>query len=334
MAYQELMPVGVNLQPGGKYKIGDTVVLDENGVYVPVPSSQLDADLGAIAGLSGVGLAVRTANNTWALRSITGTANQVIVQNGDGVSGNVLLSTPQNLHAQATPTFSNVTLTPVADGDPVVYVLNKKVGGAVSEAGRLKWRPDFDVLLLARTDVPGYNELQTGIAIHNNGDINAVRNIRLQGNPFNAFTLRLRNNAGVIEHAIVSMATPDSLAGSSFVSNINGASASWAATPDGGTYTNGVKFYDSNSHHLIGFDTSGEDEKTSVMGVVTYNSSGTPILAETRTHWFNILIGGQWVNRNVFAVILRNATDGTNFPVTTTNLPDGKEIRIAFFGYI
>jgi hypothetical protein len=58
------------------------------------PSFALDADLDALAALSGTGIAVRTAANTWAQRSIAGTANQVSVANGDGVSANPTISLP------------------------------------------------------------------------------------------------------------------------------------------------------------------------------------------------------------------------------------------------
>ena len=47
-----------------------------------------DADLDAVAALASRGLAARTASNTWAARTITGTTNQVVVTNGDGVMGN------------------------------------------------------------------------------------------------------------------------------------------------------------------------------------------------------------------------------------------------------
>lgn len=54
----------------------------------------LDADLTALAALGSTGIAVRTAANTWAQRTLTGTANQVTVTNGDGVSGNPTISLP------------------------------------------------------------------------------------------------------------------------------------------------------------------------------------------------------------------------------------------------
>jgi len=61
-----------------------------------------DADLDAIAALGSTGYAVRTAANTWAQRTLTGTANQVSVTNGDGTTGNPVFSTPQDLDTAAT----------------------------------------------------------------------------------------------------------------------------------------------------------------------------------------------------------------------------------------
>lgn len=48
----------------------------------------LDADLNALAALATTGIAVRTAADTWATRSIAGTASRIAVSNGDGVAGN------------------------------------------------------------------------------------------------------------------------------------------------------------------------------------------------------------------------------------------------------
>ena len=51
-------------------------------------------DLAAVEGISGTGVAVRTTTDTWTTRTITGTANEITVTNGDGVSGNPTLSLP------------------------------------------------------------------------------------------------------------------------------------------------------------------------------------------------------------------------------------------------
>lgn len=45
-------------------------------------------DLAALEGLSGTGLAARTATDTWAQRTITGTASRISVTNGSGAAGN------------------------------------------------------------------------------------------------------------------------------------------------------------------------------------------------------------------------------------------------------
>ncbi len=71
---------------GGVY----TFSLDMNAV-----NSNFDAghpDLTAIESLTGTGLITRTADGAAAVRTITGTANEIIVTNGNGVSGNPTLS--------------------------------------------------------------------------------------------------------------------------------------------------------------------------------------------------------------------------------------------------
>lgn len=80
------------------------------GVYREVSlssllTSGLDADLQAIAALTGAGVLVRTADDTWTLRAVTGTANEITVTNGDGVSGNPTVSLPASL------TFTGKTVT-------------------------------------------------------------------------------------------------------------------------------------------------------------------------------------------------------------------------------
>jgi len=67
-------------------------------------------DLAALEGLSGTGFAVRTTTDTWAQRTLTGTANQVIISNGDGVSGNPTFTLPQSIHTAADVTFNSLTI--------------------------------------------------------------------------------------------------------------------------------------------------------------------------------------------------------------------------------
>lgn len=62
-------------------------------------------DLLAVENLATTGLATRTATDTWTTRTITGTANELTVSNGDGVAGNPTLSLPAAL------TYTGKTVT-------------------------------------------------------------------------------------------------------------------------------------------------------------------------------------------------------------------------------
>jgi hypothetical protein len=63
------------------------------------PTLALANDLAAVEGLATTGLAVRTAADTWAARTLTGPAAGVSVTNGDGVSGNPTISLANDLSA-------------------------------------------------------------------------------------------------------------------------------------------------------------------------------------------------------------------------------------------
>lgn len=73
-------------------------------------------DLSALEGLSGTGFAVRTAADTWAQRTITGTAAEIAVTNGDGVVGSPILSLPASL------TFTGKTVTGGTFTTPTITV--------------------------------------------------------------------------------------------------------------------------------------------------------------------------------------------------------------------
>jgi len=57
------------------------------------------------------GVVVRTALNTTVARTLTGTANQVIISNGSGVAGNPTFSLPQSIAVASTPVFAGLTLS-------------------------------------------------------------------------------------------------------------------------------------------------------------------------------------------------------------------------------
>ena len=86
---------------------GEALTFDAIGASVQA----YDADLAAVAGLSSSGLIARTGAGTAAARTITGTANQVTVSNGDGVSGNPTLSLPQSIATTSSPTFGGTIIS-------------------------------------------------------------------------------------------------------------------------------------------------------------------------------------------------------------------------------
>lgn len=78
------------------------------------PTFALANDLAAYEGLAANGIVARTATDTAAARVITGTANEVTLTNGDGVSGNPTVSLPSAL------TFTGKTVTGGTFSGPAV----------------------------------------------------------------------------------------------------------------------------------------------------------------------------------------------------------------------
>jgi hypothetical protein len=99
-----------------------------------IPTGALDADLQAIAALTGTGILARTAANTWALRTDTGTANEITVTNGDGVAGNPTVSLPSALTFTGKTvtggTFNSPALVTPALGTPASGVATNLTGTA------------------------------------------------------------------------------------------------------------------------------------------------------------------------------------------------------------
>lgn len=79
------------------------------------PTVVLANDLAALEGLGSTGIAVRTAADTWAQRTITGTAAEIIVTNGNGVAGNPTLSLPTAITMTGKTltggSYSGITIT-------------------------------------------------------------------------------------------------------------------------------------------------------------------------------------------------------------------------------
>ena len=74
------------------------------------PTLVLANDLSALEALSSTGIAVRSASDTWVQRTITGTANQIVVADGSGVSGNPTLTLPAQIILPSHATAGSVSM--------------------------------------------------------------------------------------------------------------------------------------------------------------------------------------------------------------------------------
>ena len=84
------------------------------GLTIGTDVQAYDATLAALAAFNTNGILTQTAADTFAGRTLTGTANQVVISNGDGVAGNPTFSLPQDIHTGASPTFAGFHLAIVS----------------------------------------------------------------------------------------------------------------------------------------------------------------------------------------------------------------------------
>lgn len=83
------------------------------------PTFVLGNDLSALEGMSGTGLVARTASETYAQRTIAGTANRITLTNGDGVAGNPTVDISASYVGQSTITTLGTIATGVWQGTKV-----------------------------------------------------------------------------------------------------------------------------------------------------------------------------------------------------------------------
>ena len=116
----------------------------------------LDSTLTALAGYNTNGILTQTAADTFVGRILTGTSNQVIITNGDGVAGAPTFSLPQDIHTGASPTFLGLTLTNLTVDTNTLFVdsTNNAVG----------------FLTTAPTHTITLESTATGIALHRVAD--------------------------------------------------------------------------------------------------------------------------------------------------------------------
>lgn len=98
------------------------------GLILGTDVQPFDSDLAALAAIATPGVLVNTGVGTAASRTLTGTSNQVVISNGNGISGNPTFSLPQSIATSSSPTFTNMTLT---------GALNQAKGSDIASAGTI-----------------------------------------------------------------------------------------------------------------------------------------------------------------------------------------------------
>jgi len=83
------------------------------------PTFVLANDLAALEGLASTGFAVRTASDTWAQRTITGTSDRISITDGNGVSGNPTIDIASGYVGQASITTLGTITTGTWNGTTV-----------------------------------------------------------------------------------------------------------------------------------------------------------------------------------------------------------------------
>lgn len=119
----------------------DSVRLIANGNASWDIIGRVDADTTALMAISGTGMVARTATTpTYATRTVTGTANQITVSQGDGVAGNPTLSLAVGdvVSGTYTPTLTNVANL---DGSTAYQSQYMRVGATVTVSGRVDMNP-------------------------------------------------------------------------------------------------------------------------------------------------------------------------------------------------
>jgi len=145
------------------------------------PTFVLANDLAALEGLSSTGFAARTTTDTWAQRTITGTANEVCVTNGDGVSGNPTLGICSGWLSTAhtwagVQTFASPITTGTADVQQAVS-LSGDISPTQLVANTNDWAPTgFSTASTVRLSTDASRNI-TGIAAGADGRVIILHNV-------------------------------------------------------------------------------------------------------------------------------------------------------------
>ena len=169
------------------------------------PTLALANDLAAVEGLATTGLAVRTAADTWAARTLTGPAAGLSVAHGDGVSGNPTISLANDLLAVEALASTGLAVRTAADTWAVRTLSGPSAGVSIAHGDGVSGNPTISLA----NDLAAVEGLaSTGLAVRTATDTWAARTLTgpaagvtvtngdgIAGNP----TIALANDLSAIE---------------------------------------------------------------------------------------------------------------------------------------
>jgi hypothetical protein len=169
------------------------------------PTLALANDLAAVEGLATTGLAVRTAADTWAARTLTGPAAGLSVAHGDGVSGNPTISLADDLLAVEALASTGLAVRTAADTWAVRTLSGPSAGVSIAHGDGVSGNPTISLA----NDLAAVEGLaSTGLAVRTATDTWAARTLTgpaagvsvtngdgIAGNP----TIALANDLSAVE---------------------------------------------------------------------------------------------------------------------------------------
>lgn len=178
------------------------VVYFQSGKFVHGPASQFIQDLSgyqpvsnlltALAALNGTpGILVQTGATSFDKRTLTGTANQIAISNGDGTGGNPTfsLSVGDVINGTYTPTLTSVTNIQAS----TAYVCRwQRVGSFVTVSGQVDIDPTAATPTASQIDI----SLPIASALASTSDCTGVATQR-QNSPGTILGITANNRAGL-----------------------------------------------------------------------------------------------------------------------------------------
>lgn len=259
-----------------------------------------DATLTALAALdSSAGYLVQTAADTFAKRTLTGTANQISITNGDGTTGNPVFSLPQSINITADVTFDSVTV----NNATTPFLIRPATEWYINDQNIFEYGNDQGSVFIDGTPIGLYWE---------NGDTG--------DNQF-----QLRTQGGIYQNLRVASLTASSLSGNGAgitALNANNISSGTLALARGGTNASltavngGIAYSTASAFALSAAGSFGQILRSGGAGAPTWSTATYPSTSGSS----GAFLRSDGTNFGASTLILPNAaTTGQVVYATTTN---------------